>query len=78
MLATQGFMMCVSLFGVATAIGPIYLRNWARISILIWGGMSVFFGVIGIPIAFLTLSSSAPNVPNLTAESMQAVRFILL
>jgi len=53
MLAGQGFMMCLSLFGIATGIGLIYLRNWARISILIGGSFSVFFGVIGIPIAFL-------------------------
>src|SRR5216684_3406945 len=51
-LATQGFMICLSLFGLATGIGLLYLRKWARISILIWGGLSVFFGVIGIPIAF--------------------------
>src|SRR5216683_4054947 len=52
-IAAQGFMICLSLFGIATGIGLIYLRNWARISILIGGSFSVFFGVIGIPIAFL-------------------------
>jgi hypothetical protein len=78
MLATQGFMICLSLFGIATGIGLIYLRKWARITILIWGGFSAFFGVIGIPIAFLMPFSPTPNAPNLPAESMQAVRWILL
>ena len=78
MLATQGFMMCLSLFGFATSIGLIYLRNWARISILIWAGMLVFFGGIGIPIAFLMPIPSTPNAPDLPAESMQAVRLIFL
>jgi MFS family permease len=78
MLATQGLMMCVSLFGIATGIGVIYLRNWARISMLTWAGLSVFFGVIGIPIAYFALSSPIPNAPALPAESMQAVRWILL
>ncbi len=78
MLAGQGFMICLSLFGLAIGIGLIYLRNWARISILIWGGFSVFFGVIGIPIGFLAVFSPTPNVPALSAESMQAVRWILL
>jgi hypothetical protein len=78
MLATQGFMICVSLFGIATGIGLIYLRPWARISILIWGGMSVFFGVIGIPMAFLMSFSPNANAPNLPAESMQAVRWVFL
>jgi hypothetical protein len=78
MLAIQGFMMCLSLFGIATGIGLIYLRKWARISILIWGGLSVFFGVIGIPIAFLMPFPPTPNAPDLPAGTMQAVRWILL
>jgi len=78
MLAGQGFMMCLSLLGIATGIGLIYLRKWARISILIWGGMAVFFGVAGIPIAYLTLLTPNPNAPELPMESMQAVRWILL
>jgi hypothetical protein len=78
MLATQGFMICVSLFGIATGIGLIYLRKWARISILIWGGVSVFFGVVGIPIAFLTPIPPTPNAADLPAGSMQAGHLILL
>jgi MFS family permease len=77
MLATQGFMMGLCLFGIATGIGLIYLRNWARISILTWGGLSVFFGAIGIPIGYFALSSPLPNAPALPAEGMQ-VRWILL
>jgi len=53
LLATQGLMTCLSLFGMATGIGLFYLRHWARISILIWGGMSVFVGLMGISIVFL-------------------------
>jgi hypothetical protein len=78
MLGMQGFTMCLSLFGVATGIGLIYLRRWARISILIWGGLSVFFGVIGIPIAFLMPFSQTPNGPDLSAEGMPLFRGILL
>ena len=77
-LGTPGFMICVSLFGIATGIGLLYLRNWARISLLIWGGFSVFFGLIGIPIAFLTQFPANPNSPALPAESLQVVRWILL
>jgi hypothetical protein len=78
MFGAQAFMMCLSLFGIATGIGIIYLRKWARISILIWGGLSVFFGAIGIPIAYLMLLSPNPNAPALPVEGMQAVRAILL
>jgi hypothetical protein len=77
-LATQGYLICLSLFGIATGIGLIYLRQWARVSILIWGGFFVFFGVIGTPIALLTPFSPTPTAPNLPAESMQLLRGILL
>ena len=53
-IGAQGFLICLSLFGMATGIGLIYFHNWARIAHLIWGGFSVFFGLIGIPIAFFT------------------------
>ena len=78
MLATNALMMCLSLFGIATGIGLIYLRNWARISILIWGGMLVFFGGIDIPIAFLMPIPPTPSAPDLPVADMQAVRLILL
>jgi hypothetical protein len=78
MLGTQGLMVCLSLFGVATGIGLLYLRKWARISVLIWGGFSVFFGVCGIPVAYLMLLSPNPRAPTLPVEGMQAIRSILL
>jgi hypothetical protein len=77
-LATEGFMICLSLFGIATGIGLIYLRKWARISILIWAGFCAFFGVIGIPIVLLMPFSPTPNAANLPAEGMGLFRGILL
>jgi hypothetical protein len=78
MLGTQAFMMCLSVFGVATGIGLLYLRRWARISILIWGGLSVFFGVIGMLFIFLMPFSPGPTAPELTAETLPSVRLIVL
>src|SRR5260370_5347443 len=78
MLGMQGFMICLSLFGVATGIGLIYLRKWARISILIWAGLSAFFGIVGMPFAFLLPLSPGSNVPDLPAGGVIAVRLILL
>jgi hypothetical protein len=78
MLGAQASMMCLSLFGIATGIGIICLRKWARISILMWGGLSVFFGVVGIPVAYLMLLSPNPSAPALPVEGMQSVRAILL
>ena len=78
MLAAEGFMMAVSFFGIATGIGLLYLRKWARISILIWGGFSAFFGLVGMPLVFFTRFPPTPNTPALTPESMQVFRWILL
>ena len=78
MLAVEGFMMAISLFGIATGIGLLYSRNWARISILIWGGFSAFFGLIGIPVIYFMRFPPTPNTPALTPESMQVVRWILV
>jgi len=71
-------MMCLSVFGVATGIGLIYLRKWARISLLLWGGFSVFFCGIGMPFVFLMPFSPGPNTPDLPAGSVTAVRLVLL
>jgi hypothetical protein len=74
----MGFMMCLSLFGIVTGIGLFYLRKWARISVLIWGGFAVFFGAIGIAMAFLISTGFSPNTAQLPAESLRLMRIILL
>jgi hypothetical protein len=78
MLAMTAFMICLFIFGIATGIGLIFLKNWARISVLIWGGLSVFFGVLGIPIAFLMPLSGPPGAAELPPESVQLIRGALL
>jgi len=77
MLIMTGCMICLSIFGIATAIGVLALRNWARISILIWGGMFAFFGVLGIPVAFLMPLTTPPG-PALPPGAVQTMRWILL
>ena len=76
-LAFLAFLVCLSAFGIATGIGLILLRNWARISVLIWGGFSVFFGVMGIPIILFMSLPPPPDVPNLPPASMRMVRLFL-
>ena len=76
-LGFLGFLLCLSAFGIATGIGLILLKNWARISVLIWGGFSVFFGVVGIPIILFMSFPPTPGAPSLPATSMQMVRLFL-
>ena len=77
-LATMGFLMCLSAFGIATGIGLILLRKWARISVLIWSSFCVFFSAFGMPVAILMPLAPSSNGPQLTAESMQAMRWIMV
>jgi hypothetical protein len=78
MLGIQAFMICLSLFGIATGIGLLYLHNWARISTLIWGGMCAFFGVIGTVFVLLIPLPVAPNTPELTPEATAMMRIFVV
>src|SRR5262249_9138090 len=49
---------------VATGAGAFQLRRWARISMLVFSGMFLFFGVLGIfVILFVVLASPLPGPP---------------
>jgi hypothetical protein len=48
------FLLC-STFVIATGIGVIRLRNWARIALLVIAGCMLFFGLIGIGVIFFTI-----------------------
>lgn len=65
-IVTMAVGMACAIFGIATGISLFRLRNWARISALVWAGISFFFGLIGIPIAiFMSVprTSSSPGLP---------------
>jgi len=78
MLVAYVIMMAVSVFGVFTGIGLIRLRNWARISVLIWGGLCVFFGGIGMPFAFLLPKFTPPTAPELPPGAERMIQLTLL
>jgi hypothetical protein len=42
-MAVMLFFMAVAVFGVFSGIGLLRLKNWARISALVWAGITVFF-----------------------------------
>jgi hypothetical protein len=78
MLVMMAFMICLSIVGIATGIGLILLKDWARISVLIWGGFSVFFGLLGIPIIFLMPLSVPPGAAELPPGTVQMMRWAFL
>jgi hypothetical protein len=71
-----GFMFCMCGFGAVTGVGLLRLKNWARISILTWAGISVVLcsmGVITILLIPLDKLSAAPN----NSINMHAVKVLI-
>jgi hypothetical protein len=77
-LVILAIMVAVSVFGIVTGVGLILLRNWARISALVWGGLCVCFGGIGIPFAFLLPNFSPLNTPGLPEGTEQLIKWMLV
>jgi hypothetical protein len=62
----------LSIYGVVTGVGLFRLKNWARYSVLVWGGVMVFFGAIGIiAVSFVSL----PTRPNMPANAIMIMRW---
>ena len=59
-------MMCLlgglAIFGIFTSVGVVRLKKWARVSMLVWGGlMAAFCGVILVFTAFVPLPETPAN-----------------
>lgn len=77
-IGTTVLMICVSIFGFATGIGVFRLKNWARISAIVWSSFCVFFGVIGIPMTLIMPFGQMPNAAAAPAGVLSFVRPLLL
>jgi hypothetical protein len=40
--------LCIAIFGIFTGINLIRLKNWARLSALVWAGIAVVFGALSL------------------------------
>jgi hypothetical protein len=77
------FFIAIAIFGIFTGIGILRLRNWARISALVWAGVTVFF--ISVSLLFLVVMPfpdifappSLPDVPAAPPVPMLAVKALL-
>ena len=67
-------MFFVAAFGILTGIGLFQLKNWARISALVWAGITVFFGSLAL---IFILIIPFPTVPSAPAVNMTAVKGML-
>src|ERR1700739_3107151 len=64
----------LAIFGIFTSVGVLRLKNWARISMLIWGGvMAIFCGLALVFVAFGPLQE--PPGPSLISLSYVRLLF---
>jgi hypothetical protein len=59
------FALCLvcGIFESIAGVQLIRLRNWARVSLLAFGGCLLFFGVVGIGVIFFVIFGGAPPDP---------------
>ncbi|HEX8765911.1 MAG TPA: hypothetical protein VF740_12160, partial [Candidatus Acidoferrum sp.] len=67
------FVFAFAGWGLATGIGLIYLKRWARISILIFAGILAFFSLFSIVVLAFIPIPDAPN-SNLPSNFTSIVR----
>ena len=58
------FLFLLAIFGIFVGAGILRRRNWARISILIWGGLMAFFSAITMVATFFVMSYLPSTLPN--------------
>src|SRR5271165_4150981 len=58
------FLFLLAIFGIFVGANILRRRNWARISILIWGGLMAFFSAISMVATFFIMSFLPPTLPN--------------
>lgn len=72
-----GFLFAAAFYLIFSGIGVIRLRKSARVSLLVFSGMMLFFGVIGVfAILFVFLASPLPGPPRTRALVLAALVFI--
>ncbi len=69
------FFLLISVWIVTTTIGIFRLRNWARYSVLILGGLLAFFGLVSA--AIIPAMSAAPSQPAISPTVMHGMFAIL-
>jgi hypothetical protein len=72
----MGFVVALGIFGIATGVNLLRLRNWARIATLIWSGLTVFFCALTLAFAAIVPFPTPPNAPVNALGFVKAAVFI--
>jgi hypothetical protein len=57
------FFIAAAVFGIFVGVGIVRRRNWARISLLVWGGFMAVVSLITIPVLFFIFSAMPSMMP---------------
>ena len=69
------FSAGLAIFGLFTSLGVLRLKKWARISMLIWGGVTAF--ICGMMLIFTALVP-LPEMPADSAANMPYMRILMI
>ena len=70
------FMAC-AVFGIVTGAGLLRLKNWARISVLIWSGITVCFAGFALLLSLIIPIPPPRNAPDFTIYFVRATLFLI-
>jgi hypothetical protein len=76
-IAGMAFLLAQAALGIFTGVGLLRLRNWARISALVWAGITVPFALL-IVFIMLLVPLPVPPRPEAPAHLMLFLRFFLV
>jgi hypothetical protein len=65
--AIMFFILALAVFGIFVGIGILRRRNWARFTILVWGGFMAFVCVGAVAFSFVIFSVMPMQLPNVNA-----------
>jgi hypothetical protein len=61
MVVVMTFFVGLAIFGIFTGVGLLRLKNWARISTLIWSGITAAIGILTVVFVALMPFPTPPN-----------------
>lgn len=73
---TIAFILALGILGVFTGVGLLRLRNWARISTLVWSGVTVAMCAFVLVIMVIAPFPAPPNAPTNLAGFVRATVLI--
>jgi hypothetical protein len=73
------FLLALNVFAIFVGANVLRRRNWARITILIWGGLMTFFSAVSIVTTLLVLTYMPSTMPNAgdVASVMAVMKWVL-